>query len=220
MNIRDAKAIADYLVSRMTPFCHRIEIAGSIRRGRQDVKDIEIVAIPRWTTRHAGRVTLFDEEPERVNLLYQWATRETAEGGGLHGYLRWIKPGVSKITPWPPKPEGKYWRGVVDERIKLDLFLASRDNYGLVLAIRTGSAEFSQALMTYAKHRTCYHVDKGFLRDRNDVALETREERDVFDALGIDWVDPRLRSGQQMVTKGGQPQFKPRTSFAQAGARW
>lgn len=204
MHIREAKAIADDLVAMMIPHCHRIEIAGSIRRARQDVKDIEVVAIPRWNTRPGSELPLFGGEPERVNLLHEWALK------GVHD-LQWIKPGTNTIQPWPPKPEGKYWRALAGGgRIKLDLFLATHDNWGIILAIRTGSAEFSQALMTYAKHKTCYHVEGGHLRDRQGTALETREERDVFDALGIDWVEPPDRSGRHVVTRDGRPQFESR----------
>ncbi|MDV7397174.1 hypothetical protein RZS08_37585, partial [Arthrospira platensis SPKY1] len=41
-----AKKTADYLVQRMAPACHKIEIAGSIRRRKPLVHDIEIVAEP------------------------------------------------------------------------------------------------------------------------------------------------------------------------------
>ena len=66
------------------------------------------------------------------------------------------------MVDWEPKPEGTYWRALVDNSIKLDLFLAAPENYGMILTIRTGSAEFSQGLMTYAKHRTPYHVEGGY----------------------------------------------------------
>ena len=199
--------MADDLVRQMRPFCHRIEIAGSIRRARQDVKDIEIVAIPQWSDLPGTGLTLFGGDEQRVNLLHRWSL------SGAHD-LQWIKPGTRHVEPWPPKPEGKYWRALAGERIKLDLFLATRDNWGIILAIRTGSAEFSQGLMTYAKHKTCYHVEGGHLRDHKGTALETREERDVFDALGIDWVEPGDRDGQHRVMKGGRPQFKSKsTSF-------
>jgi DNA polymerase/3'-5' exonuclease PolX len=43
----EAEAIATRLRDALAPFCDRIEIAGSIRRGVSMVKDIELVAIPR-----------------------------------------------------------------------------------------------------------------------------------------------------------------------------
>lgn len=47
MKLADAKHIADQLVQEMAPHCERIEIAGSIRRQKPEVKDIEIVCIPK-----------------------------------------------------------------------------------------------------------------------------------------------------------------------------
>ena len=38
--------IAQHIVDSLSPFCERIELAGSLRRKRPMVGDIEIVAIP------------------------------------------------------------------------------------------------------------------------------------------------------------------------------
>lgn len=46
MENQKAKLIAERIVSRLSPYCSRIQIAGSIRRGKPEVKDIEIVCIP------------------------------------------------------------------------------------------------------------------------------------------------------------------------------
>ncbi len=42
-----ALAIAAKIRTELEPFCDRIEIAGSIRRKKPNVKDVEIVAIPK-----------------------------------------------------------------------------------------------------------------------------------------------------------------------------
>lgn len=44
---RTALAIAERVKAALAPHCERIEIAGSIRRQRPQVSDIEIVAIPK-----------------------------------------------------------------------------------------------------------------------------------------------------------------------------
>lgn len=49
MEHQKAKAIADRLLAQIGPYCERIEIAGSVRRGKPDVHDIEIVAVPKIT---------------------------------------------------------------------------------------------------------------------------------------------------------------------------
>lgn len=46
MKLLEATQIAMELESKLRPYCDRIEVVGSIRRGRADVKDIDIVAIP------------------------------------------------------------------------------------------------------------------------------------------------------------------------------
>lgn len=47
MELKKALEIAESVKAEMAPHCHRIEIAGSIRRCKPEVKDIEIVAIPK-----------------------------------------------------------------------------------------------------------------------------------------------------------------------------
>jgi len=45
MDLEEASVIAETWVSRLAPACQRIEIAGSIRRQKPQVKDIELVCI-------------------------------------------------------------------------------------------------------------------------------------------------------------------------------
>lgn len=48
MDYNEAFALATKVKELLSPFCERIEIAGSIRRKKaKDIKDIEIVAIPK-----------------------------------------------------------------------------------------------------------------------------------------------------------------------------
>lgn len=45
MKLLEATEIANELVNKLRPYCDKIEVAGSIRRGRANVHDIDIVAI-------------------------------------------------------------------------------------------------------------------------------------------------------------------------------
>ncbi len=47
MKLATAKTIARDFISQIQPFCSRAEIAGSVRRGKSEVHDIEICAIPK-----------------------------------------------------------------------------------------------------------------------------------------------------------------------------
>ena len=56
VRLEKASKVAANLLRTLAPACHRIEIAGSIRRGKPEVKDVELVAIPKGL-----RVDLFGE---------------------------------------------------------------------------------------------------------------------------------------------------------------
>ncbi len=46
-SLETGEKIAGVVVKRLSPYCHRIEVAGSIRRRRPRVRDIDMVAIPK-----------------------------------------------------------------------------------------------------------------------------------------------------------------------------
>ena len=46
MKLEQAKAKAETIVEKLNPYCTRIEVAGSIRREKPFVNDIDLVAIP------------------------------------------------------------------------------------------------------------------------------------------------------------------------------
>ena len=212
MRLSEARGHAEWLQSLMRPYCRRIEIAGSIRRGADEVKDIELVAIPRWETKPGSALSLFGTEPVRVNLLYQWAQAVTGPGGKLSGRLRWIKPGARDVIDWHIKEDGKYWRALMSG-IKLDIFLPHADNWGLIYLIRTGAREFSSAILGYAKQRSPYESESSYFERKNlkekpegylveratGRRVVTPEERDVFDLLKLKYVEPHLRLGWQSI---------------------
>ena len=46
MELEKARAVANKVIERLSPYCQRIEVAGSIRRRKPLVRDIDIVLIP------------------------------------------------------------------------------------------------------------------------------------------------------------------------------
>ena len=46
MELERARKIADAVVKRLSPYCQKIEVAGSIRRRKPRVKDVDLVLIP------------------------------------------------------------------------------------------------------------------------------------------------------------------------------
>lgn len=188
MRLEEAREIAEGLCERMKPYCLRACVAGSIRRGKVEVGDIEICAIPKWEERK-NPADLFGEA-EPMNLLHEWARK----GSGI----RWIKTGTNEIISWEIKPEGKYWRAYLGGvHMKLDLFLARPANWGAILLIRTGSAEFSHAVAAHAQRiRRPFKDGQIWWGDRPVV---TADEETAFRLLRLQWIPPEERTGPEAL---------------------
>lgn len=54
IELERAQKIADEVIKRLSPYCSKIEVAGSIRRQKATVKDIDLVLIPSdlWNLEH------------------------------------------------------------------------------------------------------------------------------------------------------------------------
>ncbi len=166
MRLIDASRIAEEIKAALDPYCNRIEIAGSIRRECCEVGDVEIVCIP------------------------------SVELGGLFKDEELRSQGFCKqINAWEKvkgSPEGKYTQRIY-EGMKVDIFIAVPENWGMILAIRTGSADFSHMRLAARWAKFGYTSRGGILYDDQDQPTMIREEKDLFDLLGLDWLDPKDR---------------------------
>jgi len=155
MNKEEARRIALKYLNILKPYCTRIEIAGSIRREKPEVKDIEIVAIP-------GNIESFARE-------------------------------VNKLQKVKGEPTGKYTQRILPEGISLDLFIANEKNWGLIFAIRTGSADFSHKTLACGWVKKGYHSVNGMLIDKYGNEVEVRKEEELFKLIGISYISPERR---------------------------
>ena len=155
MNKEEARKIALKYLNILKPYCTRIEIAGSIRREKPEVKDIEIVAIP-------GNIESFARE-------------------------------VNKLQKVKGEPTGKYTQRILPEGIRLDLFIANEKNWGLIFAIRTGSANFSHKILACGWVKKGYHSVNGMLIDKYGNEVEVRKEEELFKLIGISYISPERR---------------------------
>ena len=163
-----AREIAEGVVDALRPWCDRIEIAGSVRRQRPTVGDVEIVASPKL-------------EPEPLDLF-----------ASVDLPCRGYQEAVSRWQALKGFPTGRYTQRLLPQGIKLDLFHATPRNWGLIMAIRTGSALWARYVLAQAWVSAGYHSHQGMLR-RDGVEVATREERDLFELIGLPWVEPERR---------------------------
>ena len=169
MKLAEAKQIAKKYAEILKPYCERIEIAGSIRREKPEVRDIEIVCIAR-----------IEKYPtlEGRSILEEFLAR-----GEIH--FPWIHWEILKNGP-------KYKQILLPEGVKLDLFIANKDNFGNIVLIRTGNMEFSKWIMGTRTRQVGLVQKDGYLW-RGEERLSCPEEEDVFRLLRVDWIEPRER---------------------------
>jgi DNA polymerase/3'-5' exonuclease PolX len=185
--LAEATDLATELVDLLLDSCTRLMVAGSIRRRRPDVGDIEIVAIPRYEVVQAD---LFAPGDGLNRNLLSARCLDLVDDGVLAHRLD-----VNGRRAFGQKYMRLFFRGVA-----LDLFSPDVDTFGVILTIRTGPADFSHRLVTPRRQG-------GLLPDwlavregriwRGTTALVTPEEIDVFQAVGLDWIEPEDRTGRE-----------------------
>ena len=184
-----ARNIAWILVERMRPYCERIEVGGSVRRGEPWVGDIEIVVVPKMGTQITRPAGLFEpakEEPK--NLLWEYLDGLMAQGAIAH----------PAVKGW-----GNLYRKFVlttdmGQSYKIDVFTAEMGNWGNQLLIRTGSREFSTFMVTERARGGAlpagYQHKGGWLYGPDGAVVPLYREEDWFEVCGLDFVLPAQRS--------------------------
>ncbi len=153
MQLEFAKEVANAFIGHIQPFCSRVEIAGSVRRGKRDVKDIEICAIPQ----------------DLFGLKIIMDAQEYIKG----------------------KFPSKYSKIIFDYQ-KIDIFWANKDNWGNIFLIRTGPWQFNKWIMGIKTRQVGLKQRDGYLW-RGEEKLNCPEERDFFNRLGMDYIEPNRR---------------------------
>ena len=135
--LAEAQPLAADLVADLAPYCARIEIAGSIRRQAPTVGDLELVAIPQLVAQQ----DLFGElSGEHTDLLEDRLGRMLEAGELAPRYTE------SEQQRLGPRYKALLYRGAA-----VDLFIVREPaQYGVILAIRTGPADYSHNLVTPA----------------------------------------------------------------------
>jgi DNA polymerase/3'-5' exonuclease PolX len=162
--------IAQRIVEGLAPHSQRIEIAGSLRRERPLIGDIEIVAVPQFG------VDLFGQPDPKQNYLRAFLQEKGVE-----------------IVKGDKQPESKYIQFVYGAH-KVDLFMPTPETWGSIFLIRTGSHEFNMWLMTVRSGQVGVRFEDGrLLRRFNNEVIPTPEESDVFEQLQMAFVPPNMR---------------------------
>lgn len=164
MPLAEAQALAESLRDLLSASCVRLEIAGSVRRRRETIGDLELVAVPKM--RPGPQAGLFGGGREESVLWAKLDELVADPDGGLKrpppmmvacghcgGGGMLLGPEdcpkcknrllVPRAAPWGDRYRQLLW---LDRPV--DLFTADSDSWGAQLLIRTGPPEYSQAWVT------------------------------------------------------------------------
>lgn len=177
-----AKELRDLLA----PACERIEIAGSVRRGKAEPKDIELLAIPKML-------------PQVSEDMFGAVVSQTVISALDGALMSLVENGPWEFDQVLRRNGSKYKRLSRFDNgrdVCCDLFIVTAETWGAQFAIRTGPADFSHMLVTRALRMGMKQEDGRLWRihrDNTKTVIETPEERDYFAALGLPWLEPEQR---------------------------
>jgi len=178
-DLKVAEAQASVVMMALAPACHRVTLAGSMRRRKAQVHDIDIVAWPLCEEVAAAQTSLFGASETKllpVKLI------EILHSSGM--WLRTADDYPRKIVLEPG--EG--------HRVPVEIYLAEPDgrNLGALIQMRTGSDRFNVSLAQRAiRMGLQYKAGYGIFRDGE--RLDDGSEEGIFRALGLDWCPPTAR---------------------------
>lgn len=184
--LREAMADAEAFRALFPASCYtRWEIAGSVRRRREYVGDVEHVVIPAIGEWSSGDIFA---TPTTGSLL--WHELDKLVDAGT------VKAHTYQTTRGDQFRWGEKYRGIDFRHFNHEIFCAMPDSWGSVLAIRTGPAELSKELVTRLL-KYGYKNAEGCVWDTKTGAKVPVETEEKFWSLtGLPYVVPQQRDAQ------------------------
>ena len=172
--LAQAEEVGQELVDLLRPSCERIEIAGSIRRRRPDVGDVELLCISRVgdTVALGTNIHLLAELDDliRRNVLKKRLNKANRPNyGDWNMYMIHVASGIP-----------------------VDIFRTTEENWGMSMVVRTGPEKWNKRMMTqFIKMGMQGHAYGGVTQ--GDVEVSCPTEQDVFQLLEWRYREPEDR---------------------------
>lgn len=163
----EVEPLAFKILDTIGPYCLRCDIAGSFRRQKQTVNDLDIVVqlkpIPLYWL-------------QIIKLIRSEFDALTVKQGDKLATLN---------VPFASKQGQGY--------VQVDLYRADPDTWGILLLVRTGSKEHNVKLCNLAISKGLRLQYSVGLTDKYGNVVAGRTEEEVFAALGMPYVVPEDR---------------------------
>jgi len=189
----EVESIAATVMSKaneLMPGCVRT-ICGGYRRGKPASGDVDIVIA------HADHApgTVSKKLVERLKedklvthvIGLSFDSNSRNEDDGISPTAHSIAELVFRAKPTKEQPKPLHRR--------IDLIFCRREVYGACVVGWTGSTMFERDIRRWARKQVEYKFHNYGITDlQTGELIETPEERDVFEALRLKWIPPRLRN--------------------------
>lgn len=167
---RLAGVVAHRLVSELRDVCDRIEIAGSLRRKKEAVHDIDIVVLPK-----SSPVGVLQHSETPLDRVLQRLVNR--------GSLMPVRDG-EKIKSFVATKTG----------VPIDLYIANEDTWATLLLIRTGSKNHNVLLAQRAQQLGMKLLASGEgIRDSRGDLIRISTEGEIFSLLKLPYLPPEKR---------------------------
>lgn len=168
-----ATPLVSAMVALLTEHCDWIAPAGSYRREKPEIGDVELVAI--------SKPTLLAHMDELVR-------------NGTIAKKEYVNEKTGKVSyRW-----GEKWRALTFSHggvtVKFDLFLCDVDNRGNQYELRTGPGDKNTwMMMAFKRFHAPFSVKDGYIWD-GEQKLHIPDEQAYFALLGIPYIEPKDRT--------------------------
>jgi len=161
-----ALARAEKIAEALTPFAAegKIMIAGSIRRQREQIGDIDLVILP----------------ADVAGLKARCRQTCTVVSDGRENFSLNMRDGF-RVDIYLARPAG------------MDFFQPIPSNWGSLVLCRTGSAAHNIHMAQLAQAKGFHWAVYDALYDADFRPIAAEREEDFFTALGLDWIPPEAR---------------------------
>lgn len=169
--------MAREIVQLLQPHCDRLVVAGSLRRRKALVGDVEILYIPKFTTVPDG---LFDSKQFNYS---DHALEQMLQSGVIAK-----RKNVNGSEMWGEKNKLAVH---VRSGIPIDFFSARESNWFNYLVCRTGGAESNTEIASAARAKgwKWHPYGQGFT-DQHGCIHVVNSEQDVFSLAGLPYKEP------------------------------
>lgn len=184
----EAAKIAREMFERLNPFCERLKVAGSLRRERLYVSDIELLFVPKFAPDPSSMMgALFGTGEAQMNDLTQIAINRLEQDGVIRK-----RPNINGGTSWGPQNKLAVH---VASGIPIDFFSTTPENWWVSLVIRTGGKR-TNLMLTMAANRRGLRLNaygSGFTKLASGDKIPCTSEEQVFQLAGVPFKQPRFR---------------------------